>query len=98
MDTALATNKQLVEELMKRSTFAGIVILSSDEQKMDTELATNKQLVEELMKRSTFAGIIILSSDEQKFEGQIHDDFCVYSSGDMKMTTSILESVLKAVQ
>lgn len=38
MELEFATNKELVGELMKRQTFAGIIIFSQDEHKQNTQM------------------------------------------------------------
>lgn len=37
MDLEIATNKDIIGELMKRQTFAGIIISSTDEHKQDSQ-------------------------------------------------------------
>lgn len=37
-DIELATNQELIQELMKRTTFAGVIICSESEQRMPTQV------------------------------------------------------------
>lgn len=45
MDIELATNAELVEELMRRNTFAGLVLFSEQEQKFDYQIHSNFKLL-----------------------------------------------------
>jgi hypothetical protein len=38
MDIELATNKELMDELFKRPTFAGLILFTMDEHKFDTQV------------------------------------------------------------
>ena len=55
------------------------------------EFATTTELIEELMGRDTFVGLVLSSEDEQKFEGQMHDKFKMYATGNVESTIQMLQ-------
>jgi hypothetical protein len=53
MDLDLATTSELMEELFKRETFAGIVVFSVDEHKFDTQIHNKFALMTNLSSAQT---------------------------------------------
>jgi len=65
---------------------------------MMLEFFTNKELIEEIIKRQTFAGLILFSESEQRFDGQVHEDFKLYTTADEDSTLKMLENTVNALK